>query len=951
MNRRRLNAHILVFALGMALLALCGQLGAADGKARPDIVVFLTDDQGQLDLSPYGGREFRTPNMQRLADHGLLFTRAFVASPSCAPSRAALLTGLMPARNGAEPNHSRPRAEIKKWPAYFQELGYEVVAFGKVAHYKQTADYGFDYFAHDTFHDHEGIPAAVKFLTERNRASAKPLCIFVGSNWPHVPWPETAQGYDPKKMVLPGGSIDTSETREWRARYAAAVTKGDEDLGRIYEASREHLGENTLFLFSSDHGAQWPFGKWNLYDAGVRVPLIVSWPGVVKPATRTDAMVSWIDFLPTLLETAGGRAPNDIDGRSFLPVLRETKEAHRDRIFTTHSSDGRFNVYPSRSVRDAGWKYTLNLHPEFAFTTHIDLPVNLGQRPYFATWEQAARTNLDAASIVQRYHARPAEELYDLSEDPHEERNLSTEPRHGARLEKMRAELAQWMREQGDQRTVFGKPRLLADPASYGPRVLAEAAATKPAPEINAATPAKASDEAVPRKTNVLFIAIDDLNLDLACYGKAGMKTPHIDRLAARGVKFELAYCQYPLCNPSRVSMLTGLRPDTARVHNLATDFRSTVPDSVTLPQLFRQNGYFTARVGKIFHYGVPREIGTSGKDDPISWDLVVNPLGRDKIEEDKIHVLTRGTGGATIGFAMAWLDMDGVDADQTDGKTVSETIKLLEHCAKTDKPFFIGAGFFRPHTPFVATKKWFDVYPKDKIKLPVVPENDLTDIPEIALNIRPQNYGLSESDLIDCVRGYWASVSCLDDQVGQLLAALDRLKLADNTIVVFFSDHGFLLGEHGQWQKQMLFDESARVPLIIYSPGAKGNGTSSPRAVELLDVYPTLRELCGLPKPPQGLEGRSLVPLLNDPKAPSDVPVFCQVTRSAGKGKPIMGYSVRTERWRYTEWGPDGAEGRELYDHNADPQEFKNLAGKPEQAGVVAAMRKHLGTIRKGKD
>ena len=436
------------------------------------------------------------------------------------------------------------RAEIKKWPAYFQEQGYEVVAFGKVSHYKHTGDYGFDYFAHDTFHDHEGIPAVVKFLQKRNRANARPLCLFVGSNWPHVPWPEDARGYKPKKLSLPAGSIDTPETREWRARYAAAVTKADDDLGRIYDASRETLGENTLFLFSSDHGAQWPFGKWNLYDAGVRVPLIVAWPGVVKPATRTDAMASWIDFLPTLLEVAGGKAPTDIDGRSFLPVLLGKMTEHRDRIFTTHSGDGRFNVYPSRSLRTDRWKYILNLHSEFAFTSHIDLPVNLGQRAFFATWEMSARTNSKAAATLQRYHQRPAEELYDLEADPHEQRNLTTVAQQADRLKRMRAELEHWMRGQGDQRTVFGEPRPLNNPTSYGPNALPEKPVRKPEPASGAP---RAKRAAPTGKTNVLFIAVDDLNLDLGCYGRPQMKTPHIDRLASRGVKFDLAYCQYRL--------------------------------------------------------------------------------------------------------------------------------------------------------------------------------------------------------------------------------------------------------------------------------------------------------------------------------------------------------------------------------------------------------------------
>ncbi len=447
------------------LLFVCSQ-SVSHAAARPDIVIFLTDDQGQLDSTPYGARALRTPNMQRLANAGVTFTRAFVASPSCAPSRAALLTGLMPARNGAEANHSKPRAELKKWPAYFQELGYEVAAFGKVAHYKHTIDYGFDQFAHDTFHDHASIPAAVEFL--KKRSGIKPLCLFVGSNWPHVPWP-TNSGYNGAELPLPAGSVDTPETRDWRARYAAAVTKADDDLGNIYEAARSSLGTNTIFVFSSDHGAQWPFGKWNLYDAGIRVPLIIAWAGVVKPGARTDAMVSWIDFLPTFLEAAGGLPPKDIDGESFLPVLRGRRNEHRGEIFTTHSGDGRWNIYPARSFRTERWKYILNLHPEFAFTTHIDLPGNLGQRAYWFTWELAAQTNEQAAAIVKRYHARPAEELYDLNADPHEQHNLAAETQHASQLKRMRAKLEDWMRQQGDQRTVFEVPRLLDDSKSFGP--------------------------------------------------------------------------------------------------------------------------------------------------------------------------------------------------------------------------------------------------------------------------------------------------------------------------------------------------------------------------------------------------------------------------------------------------------------------------------------------------
>jgi uncharacterized sulfatase len=439
---------------------------------------------------------------------------------------------------------------------------------------------------------------------------------------------------------------------------------------------------------------------------------------------------------------------------------------------------------------------------------------------------------------------------------------------------------------------------------------------------------------------NVLFIAVDDLNCRVGCYGDPIAKTPNIDRLAARGVMFRRAYCQYPLCNPSRVSILTGLRPDTTRVYDLATDFRSTIPDVVALPQLFRQNGYFVARVGKIYHYGVPREIGTDGKDDRISWDYKFNPIGRDKTEESKIHLLTRGGYKNTIGFAMAWRDMDGPDEDQTDAKGVTETIRLLQE--HKDKPFFIAMGFFRPHTPWIAPRKYYDLYPPEKIKLPVRDAASDKALPAITRNIHPDDYGLKEQDLKDCVRGYYASVSFVDAQVGRLLEALQKLGLADNTLIVFWSDHGFLLGEHGQWMKQLLFDPSPRAPLIIYDPSAKGNGTVCERTVEMVDIYPTVAEWAGLERP-KNLEGFTLRPLLDDPASSAwDHPAYSQVTRGRPKNR-TMGYSVHTERYRYTEWGSGGKKGVELYDHQSDPDELHNLAADPAQKEVVKRLHNLL--------
>lgn len=438
--------------------------------------------------------------------------------------------------------------------------------------------------------------------------------------------------------------------------------------------------------------------------------------------------------------------------------------------------------------------------------------------------------------------------------------------------------------------------------------------------------------QAQAEKLNVLFIATDDLNNDLGCYGHPLVQSPNIDRLAARGVRFDRAYNQYPLCSPSRVSMLTGLRPDTTRIFDLRTDFREIIPDAVTLPQLFKQHGYFTARVGKLFHYGVPRHIGTSGLDDPASWDQVVNPRGRDKEEEDQIinHTPDRG-----LGSSLSLLAAEGTDEEQTDGMVALEAIRLMEE--NREKPFFLGVGFFRPHSPYIAPRKYFDLYPLERIKLPEGPADDRDDIPEAGLWVNPPHWGVSEDKLIEAIQAYYAAVTFMDAQVGKLLDALDRLGLADHTIVVFWSDHGYHLGEHGLWMKQSLFEESARVPLIMAAPNLQGNGRASAATVELLDVYPTLAALCGLAAP-QNLQGTSLRPLLDNPAAEWTEPAYTQVRRQGN----FMGYSVRTDRWRYTEWD-GGKRGVELYDHQTDPHEFTNLARDPRYAETIAELEKLL--------
>ncbi len=452
------------------------------------------------------------------------------------------------------------------------------------------------------------------------------------------------------------------------------------------------------------------------------------------------------------------------------------------------------------------------------------------------------------------------------------------------------------------------------------------------------------------RAPNVLVIMADDLNNDMGTFGHPVVKTPNIDRLASRGVRFDRAYTQFPLCSPSRVSLLTGLRPDTTRVHDLVTDFRTVLPDVVTLPQMFKRNGYLTARVGKIYHYGNPGQIGTSGLDDPKSWDLVINPRGIDKDEEPLVTNLTPGRG---LGSSLAYYASPAPDEAHTDGMVASQTIALLEK--NQNRPFFIGAGFYRPHCPFIAPQKYFDMYPANTIRLPATAGDPLTD-PLARWFTTPAHWGVDAAGQREATRAYYASITFLDANVGRVLDALDRLKLTDNTIVIFLSDHGYHVGERGQWMKQTLFERSARAPMILAGPGVTARNGSSARIVEFLDIYPTLADLARLP-PPAGLQGRSLTPLLKDPRAEWRRPALTQVRRFVNAaqnptvaGVPanatFMGYSVRTEQWRYTEWD-EGKRGVELYNEVNDPDELRNLADDPAHRKQVAEMQALLRKMR----
>lgn len=452
----------------------------------------------------------------------------------------------------------------------------------------------------------------------------------------------------------------------------------------------------------------------------------------------------------------------------------------------------------------------------------------------------------------------------------------------------------------------------------------------------------------LPTAKNVLFIVVDDLNVALGTYGVyPTAKTPHIDRLAKQGMRFDRAYAQDPVCNPSRSSFLSGLRPETTQVYGNYQEPRHKIGDVLMLPEYFHKHGYFTARVGKVAH---------GRYEKTVSWDLSLNAK-RDKhylpgVDHSEVHDNSwiegaeKGLSRAQIlehvgrrgGMPLTWRATDQPESEHQDGTTTRRIIRLLRE--NRDKPFFIAAGYHKPHQPWVAPASFFAQHPIDEIQLPQEPENDRDDIPAAALTGYAEDVEHSDAQKRQAIAAYHATITLIDQQVGLLLGALRELKLEDSTLVVFVSDHGFHLGEHGGlWRKHTQFEESTRVPLILRGKGITPDSITQ-GLVELVDIYPTLADLCGLPAP-SGLEGTSFRPLLEAPDRPWKRAIF-----SGAQHAKAHGHTVRTARYRYTEWVPRKGQGQiklELYDLEEDPREFKNLAHDPERKLIREELAQQL--------
>lgn len=919
----------------------------AAGDDRPNILLIVSEDNGP-ELGCYGAPNVTTPVLDRLADEGVRFENAYVPQAGCSQSRAALLTGLYPHQNGqiglATWKFRMYREETPNVIRSLKQVGYRTGILGKL-HINPASAFPFDLheipssnFGRRNLDDY--AKRAESFLS----ASDEPF--FLSVNYPDAHRPFVKQVNGQPSQPLSGADvkpidyfgIDSPDLREQTADYYNCISRLDSLVGDLLDAlQRSGKADNTLVVYLGDHGADLLRGKRTSYEGGVRIPLIVRWPGQIVAAQVRTELVSTLDFVPTILAVADAVPITGLPGRSLLPLLKNDPTEWREYLFTEYHLHSPHNFYPQRTIRDDRYKLIQNLQPD-----QINPGYDFTLKRFFSDLPEvidgAAEPVRSAYQLMKR---PPAFELYDLSSDPHEFRNLAADPEHGPTLVRLKRKLADWRKRTRDPLLNSNNlDRLKAevdacfvdgDPSKDRVRLRYPEYFFEPGPAAEAARP-----------LNVLFVAIDDLRPALGCFGDKVAVTPQIDQLAERATLFTKAYCQLAVCSPSRLSLMTGRRPDTIRVWDLATHFRQAAPDVVTLPQHFRDHGYHTQSIGKIYHGS-----GKPSKDPP-SWS--VDPLFDQTRDAEVRYALRKNLEGTGLKrSATESADVD--DGRYLDGMVCSAAEKTIDELAAAEKPFFLAVGFRKPHLPFCAPKKYWDLYRRDQIPLPEFPQHPRA-APELAVRSWkelegykdiPDGEQLTEPQVRELRHGYYACVSYVDALVGRLLEKLREVEIVQETIVVLWGDHGYHLGEQGLWTKANNYELSTRVPLIISVPGQSNSGRQCGRLVELVDVYPTLTDVCGLGDP-GGVDGTSLAPLLSDPELPWKQAVFSQYPRDRSSHRhrghgDIMGYAVRTERYRYVQWRQWGSQNivaRELYDHAADPLESQNIAGQPELAQTV---------------
>ena len=936
----------------VVLCLLSATAGLADD--RPNILLIVSEDNGP-ELGCYGDPFVKTPVLDGLAADGVRFENAFVAQAGCSQSRAALLTGLYPHQNGqfglATWKFRMYREDTPNIVRSLKESGYRTGIIGKL-HINPKSAFPFDMreIAMSNFNRKQPGNYA-RLAAEFIAAGEEPF--FLSVNYPDAHRPFIAQVKGLPRQPLTGSDVrplayfglDTPELREQTANYYNCMSRLDSLIGDLLKGlQRSGKADNTLVVYLGDHGADLLRGKRTSYEGGLRVPLIVRWPGQIKSGQVRSELTSTLDLMPTFLAAANAEPVAGLAGQSLLPLLRDMPTPWREYLFTEYHLHSAHNFYPQRTVRNSRYKLIRNLqsnliNPGYDFTLKrffTDLPETI----------ESAREPVRSA--YQRMRKPPEYELYDLKTDPYEFQDLTEDSDYSDILDELKTQLARW-RERTDDPLLnqANVTRLKAEVDACfvdGKPSKDRLTLTYPDYFFEGSPQARAA-----RKTNVLFIAVDDLRPALGCFGDQVAVTPNIDKLAGRGTVFTRAYCQLAVCCPSRLSVLTGLRPDTIRVWDLKTHFRETVPDAVTLPQLFKDHGYHTQSIGKIFHgSGAPSQ-------DPPSWS--VDPLYDTTRDPTLRYALPHNLAGE--GLKRSSTESADVNDDQyVDGLVCLAAETAIDNLAAAGSPFFLAVGFRKPHLPFCAPRRYWDLYDRQRIPLPESANHPMN-APELATRSWKELEGytdiptgerVTEQKVRELRHGYYACVSYIDGLIGRLLARLRERELEDRTIIVLWGDHGYHLGEQGLWTKANNYELSTRVPLIVAAQGQASRAQHCERLVELVDLYPTLTDLCGL-KPPEGLEGRSLKPLLSAPGSPRTQAVFSQYPRDRTSHRhrrhgDIMGYAVRTERYRYVEWREwetQSVVARELYDHETDPHESLNIANDSAHAETLTHLAKHL--------
>lgn len=947
-----------------ALFVVFLSAGAARAK-QPNVLFLAVDDMndwiGSLGATPRA----ITPNLDKLAARGVNFSNAHTPGVYCAPARAAIFSGQYASTTGCyrSSDYFTDHPEIEGLPLSFSKAGYTTLGVGKLYHHmpgsidvrgwdefylrkpsQRTEGWSLDNWTEETpfpdpfpasvfnkgkeikgglFLEWAGLPndkeeemadtIRVNWAADQlGKKHDKPFFLACGIYAPHFPnyCPQKYFDlYDRDKIELPPIKVDDLEDlpermkraktarskihKELEAKgavkdaihgYLACMSYADAMMGRVLDAlEKSPYADNTIVVLWSDHGyhhgEKYDWGKHTLWERTSNVPFIWAGPGVKKGAV-TDVTASLIDMYPTFVEMCGLPRPHQkLEGTSLASTLEKPTVAKDRDVYLPYMAPGEY------AIINKDWRYI----------TYGD----------------------------------DGEELYDLKSDPNEWNNLAENPKYEETKRLLRKSAPKKFSPAAPKRTI-GKD-LIIEGETFRWRKEGE----KVAPKKTAQSGKKKGN-----KRNVLLIVCDDLNTHVSPSGYDHIKTPTLAKFASNAMTFNRAFCQYPVCGPSRASFLNGLYPQSSGVIDNKADIRQTRPGTLSMPQFFKENGYWTGSVGKVFHS--PRH-----EHGEIAW----NVFHRFNNDELPVVAEARKKFEAENGSAelpknrKAWRTLEkkakskldaqtppgygpsGLTEEQhKDGKNARTVAKWLKEKPNGKKPFFITCGIQKPHVPFLAPQKYFDLYPLESIVYTPEKANLWDKIPRKAINTRFKEFGFEETKENDALRreymqAYHACVSFIDAQIKIVLDSLKESGQWDNTIVIFTSDHGYHLGDHFLWGKVTLFDIGAKVPFIVHAPGLTKPGTRSEAMVELIDIYPTLAQLTGFDRP-EHLQGASLRPLLDHPERLGKKKyAYSIVTR----GKE-MGFALRNQKWRYGKW-PDG---EELYNLTVDPEEKNNLANRP---------------------